>query len=317
MNQILNHLSFSALSEADRCPRGFYAHRIAGKPQISGVAAAFGLAWEASVTAELGATLCPKKHERAPKATPVAANPIPESLAAAGAASPVEQAHDTLQEEVKIATRLYLESEGALARGNGELFAQKEVWFEPEEWGMLADFYGVHSDIHLPLLGYIDILQVRDMVRRTIIDLKSSTRAGVQPLWFVQTGLYALKERAQRLEAHLLIRPDPEQVAKWEEQQRFKAAGGKIKGGGMKKKPVHRTAFYGVNMTPSLAAHVMTWVGSRAKLIRDICDSSLERLPAAESWACGFCSENSSCEAYHLAAVRPFGGTESQMEVEA
>lgn len=298
MNQILNHLSYSALAEFARCPRGFYAHRILGKPQVSGSAAAFGHMFEDAVTSALGATLCPKRHERAPKAAPVAANPIPAALMVANE----EPVNDEIQSEVLTAARVYAESEGAVARREGRVIeAQKEVWIEPATWGMLADFHGVHSDIHLPLLGYIDLLVTDSLVKRTIIDLKTSTRAGSQSGWWMQLGLYALAERAQRIEAHLLIRPAPRDPDKPEPKRPAKP------------RP-HRTAFYGVNPTPAFFAHVMTWVGAQADGIRRACDSSLERLPATESWACGWCSLSAECEAYALAGVRPFGGTEAASE---
>lgn len=302
MNQILHHLSYSSLAEFARCPKAWYAHRIAGLSQVSGMAANFGHRFEEAVTAQLHATVCPKRHERTPKAQPAATNQIPEALLAA-ATPMIEATHDAIQEEVMTATRVYMGSDGAASEKPGrQILAQKEIFIEPESWGLMADFYGVRSEIHLPILGYIDLMLVDNQVKKTIIDLKTSTRAGIQPSWFSQMAIYSLVERAQRIEAHLLIRPAPRDPD-----------------AGPPKRPSkprpHRTAFYGLNPTPEFYAHVMTWVAAQAEGIRRATDSSMERLPACEGFQCAWCSLSATCEAYHLAAIRPFGGTESQTEV--
>lgn len=304
MNQILNHLSYSALAEFARCPRSWFAHRILGMSQVSGSAARFGHTFESVVTAELGAEVCPKRHEKTPK-TPAAEKPIPEALLAA-AMPAIEATNDAEQEEAKTAARVYFGSEGAVkpASPGHRVLAQREIWLEPEQFGMMADFYSVRADLHLPILGYIDLLLLDgpEGVKRTIVDLKTSTRAGNQAGWWMQLGLYALVERAQRVEAHLLIRPAPRDPDAPEPKRPTKP------------RP-HRTAFYGVNPTPEFFSHVVTWIGAQAEGIRRATDSSVERLPACESFACSWCGLSGSCEAYQLAGIRPFGGTEICQEV--
>lgn len=293
------HLSFSSLNESASCRRGWFSRRILGRQAPAGDAANFGKRFEDRVTALLGAIPAvsarrPAKSEPAPG--------VEQALPAKEAFAAFEKAEDRLQDELARGTAVYLGTPGALvpmskAEPTREIISQGEVWLEPGQWGVLADHYGVRSDIHIPFLGYIDFLERSGAgMRKKIVDIKTSSRKGWQVQWALQTTLYALFERAQTCEIHLTVRPSPKLDENGDPVQ--------------SKRPAQfRSFIYQFSPTDETFAWAMQWVGTHARTIREDTDAPcLEALPATPTYACAWCNENAACEAYRLSKLTCLGG---------
>ena len=305
----LAHLSFSSLNTAAQCRRSFYSKYVLGRKTPPGESAQFGRKFEEALAAELRATPCEATHRpqrEEPKAVPEVPNPDARQIVEMTAA--VDRAEERLQAEIERGISVYRTTEGTLHPGpilpDGSLdgyerllWAQKEVWMLPEQWEIMADFYGVRSSIHLPFLGYIDFLEGTGPMglQKRIVDLKTSSRKGWQLSWGLQTTLYALFERAQVCEAHLVVRPTPKLDENGEPVQ--------------SKKPAPFRAFvYRFMPTPATFAWAMQWVGTWAEQIRRDSDvDCIESLPATPNFGCQWCPENGLCEAYLLSKLTALG----------
>lgn len=302
----LAHLSFSSLNTAAQCRRSFYSKYVLGRKTPPGEAAAFGKRFEEALAADLRAVPCETAH-RAPRDD---AKPVPEIAQPTGAqivalTVAADAAEERLQSEIGRGISVYRALPDALipmdaAAPGRSLLAQKEVWLLPEQWEILADFYGVRSAIHLPFLGYIDFLELTGPagLQKRVVDLKTSSRKGFQLSWALQTALYALAERAQTCEAHLVVRPTP----------KLDENGNPVQ----PKRPASFRAFvYRFNPTPQTFAWAMQWVGTWAEQIRRDSDvDCIESLPATPCYSCQWCPENALCEPYLLSKLTALGDGE-------
>ena len=300
------HLSFSALNGSAQCRRGWFSRYILGRKTPPGEAAAFGKRFEDALSADLRAVVCPATHrpqKDEPRPTPEIPNPSAQQVIEMSKA--VDAAEERLQDEIRRGLSIYRDHAETLQPNIIEgrvLLAQKEVWLEPGQWEVLADFYGVRSSIHLPLLGYIDFLEQTGpsgLVKR-IVDLKTSTRKGWQLSWGIQTTLYALAERAQTCEDHLVVRPTV----------RLDADGNPI----VSKRPAQFRSFvYRFNPTPATFAWAMQWAGTWAEQIRKDSEADcIESLPATPNFGCQWCPENGLCEPYLLSKLTALGDAEAE-----
>lgn len=310
----LAHLSFSSLNTAAQCRRSFYSRYILNRKTPPGDAANFGKRFEEALAADLRAVPCEAAH-RAPKddAKPVPEIPQPTGAQIVALTNAADAAEERLQAEIGRGISVYRALPDALLPvgmacydQNGKelvpatgraLLAQKEVWLLPEQWEILADFYGVRSAIHLPFLGYIDFLELTGPagLQKRVVDLKTSSRKGFQLSWALQTALYALAERAQTCEAHLVVRPTP----------KLDEDGNPVQ----PKRPASFRAFvYRFNPTPQTFAWAMQWVGTWAEQIRRDSDvDCIESLPATPCYGCAYCPENALCEPYLLSKLTALG----------
>jgi len=303
------HLSFSSLNTAASCRKSFYSKYVLGRKTPPGDGANYGKRFEEALAATLRATPAISKHrveredpKTMPEVVPTEARQIVEMSAA------VDKAEERLQEEIKRGITVYegmpdaLAPMGAIGTPAGRsLTAQEEVWLEPGQWEVLADFYGVRSSIHLPFLGYIDFLEATGPagVVKKVVDLKTSTRKGFQLSWALQTTLYALYTRAQVCEAHLVVRPQPKLDENGEPVQ--------------SKRPAQFRAYiYRFSPTAETFRWAMQWVSEWAAVIRRDCDADcIDSLPANPTWSCMFCPENACCEPYLLSKLTALGGGDS------
>lgn len=290
MAQQIHQLSYSSVSEFASCPRSWFSHRILGRPSISTSAATFGKDFDEAVGSALHAVKVPRTDLPQSKQEPPPA---------AGSEVAVEQIH----EDVERAVSVYLASPGAWEpRQPDELLeTQHPIRISPGQFGTLADFYGASGDLPYPFIGYIDLYRERNNgLTRAIADLKTSSRKGCEPMWILQTCLYAIAKRAQMIEIHQLIKPQPSKA-----KDPSKAKPGKF-----------RTAFYKFAVTDDLCRWALGFVGYFAKQMLVAESSSLHRLPACPSYRCAWCSEAATCEANLLSGAKPVGGTEMNSDEE-
>ncbi len=278
MNLIQNHLSFSAINQFDTCPKSWFSQRVLGKKQTAGDAASFGLAFEDKV---LKALKIPNEKE-----------PEGDDRAAV---------EGQMLREVEAAVEKYLGTANSLAQcPPGTLVAQRKIEITPEQWGTLADCYGAAGEIHLPIIGYIDVLHTDTMgLRRTVYDLKTTSDSRMKETWMLQVILYALVERAQKVEIHALIKPADRPTKKPRPE-------GWV--------PNFHTALYAYRPTDSTFQWAMTRLGYYAGLMRQAEKSSLDRMPAKPSYACAWCPEKDTCEARMIAELTPYAGTKMEVE---
>lgn len=270
------HLSFSAISQFDRCPKSWYSQRILGKKQKSGEAASFGLAFEARVIEAIGAV-----NEK---------EPTEEDN------SRVQITDPQMLRQIDAAVSVYLKTPGVWTKETGgTIVAQRKIEITPEQWGTLADMHGATGEIHLPLIGYIDLLYTESNgLRRVVKDLKTTSDNRLKPEWFIQTGIYALAERAQKLAVDVLYRPTERPTKKPRPADWL---------------PKFKTILYEYRVTDSLMQWVMSWVGIRAMQMREAEGKGLERMLAAPNYTCQWCPEADTCEARMVAALTPVGGS--------
>lgn len=273
MNLIQNHLSFSAINQFDTCPKSWFSQRVLGKKQVAGDAASFGLAFEDGVLKTLKIP-----NEKEPEGDDRAA------------------VEGQMLREVNAAVEKYLGTANSLAQcPPGTLVAQRKIEITPEQWGTMADCYGAAGEIHLPIIGYIDVLHTDPMgLRRTVYDLKTTSDSRMKETWMLQVILYALVERAQKVEIHALIKP-PDRPTKKPRPEGWV--------------PNFQTALYAYRPTDSTFQWAMTRLAFYAGLMRQAEKSSLDRMPAKPSYACAWCPEKDACEARMIAEVTPFAGT--------
>lgn len=260
------HLSYSSLNQFAQCARGWYSRRVLGKKEAAGEAAAFGSTFDQVITHRLGLT------------RPNEAGEIIDPLAGAAPDDPVAA-------DIRSAADYYLSQYWSWKDADS---AQEPIRIEPSQWGTLADEYGAHGDIHLPLIGFIDLFRQRG-IERAICDLKTSSRAGFQPGWALQTTLYALAKRARVCEIHQLVR---------------------LKRG---------FSFNAYRFHPDDATirWAMSWVGAQAEGIREAQDrGSLERCPATPGWHCAWCPERGECVAQKFEGLVALGGSSTEVAAE-
>lgn len=314
------HLSFSSLNTAASCRRSFYSKYVLGRKTPAGDAANFGKRFEEALAATLRAVPAVAKH-RVEREEP---KPVPEVIPTeakqiVAMTNAVDKAEERLQDEIRRGITVYtclpdtlqpidgIDMPGCTADlrtvhrpGARTLTAQEEVWLEPGQWEVLADYYGVRSSIHLPFLGYIDFLESTGPggVVKRVVDLKTSTRKGFQLSWALQTTLYALYTRAQTCEAHLIVRPQPKLDENGEPVQ--------------SKKPAQfRGYVYRFAPTAETFRWAMQWVSEWAAVIRKDCNADcIDSLPANPTYACAWCPENACCEPYLLSKLTALGGEE-------
>lgn len=277
------HLSFSAISQFDRCPKSWYSQRILGKKQKSGEAASFGLAFEAKVIEAIGAP-----NEKEPTEEDKARTKIDDPQVA---------------RQIDAAVDIYLKTPGVWTKETpGTIVAQREIHICPERWGTLADMYGASGEIHLPLIGYIDLLHTEpNGLRRTVKDLKTTSDPRFKHEWVLQTGIYALVERAQKIAIDVLYRP-PERPTKKPRPEGWL--------------PKFKATLYEYRVTDALMQWVMSWVGIRAMQMREAEGQGLERMLASPNFGCQWCPEADTCEARMVALLTPIGGSGGTEEAE-
>lgn len=278
VNQVQAHLSYSAVSQFRNCRRSWFSQHVLGKKQTSGEGASFGLAFEAQVIARLGA-VNEKKPEEGEEDRAVLTDPA--------AIRVMDHAVET-----------YFNSPGAWKAGDpGTTVAQRKIEITPAQWGTLADMYGAAGEIHLPIIGYIDLLRVDSLgLQRVVKDLKTTKDSQFKPEWLIQTLLYAMAERAQKIAVDVLIRPQERATKKPRPADWL---------------PNFQTAFYEYRVTDEALRWMMTWIGSAASEMRVAEQSSLERMPASPGYFCAWCPEADTCEANMAAGLKPCGGTKS------
>lgn len=273
---VQRHLSFSSINQFAQCKRSWFAQRVLGKQAPAGSAANWGLAFEAAVTRAMGATV-----EKADKDDRAIVDP-------------------GTQAEIDRAAEVYFASPGAWKQGMpGTLTAQRKIEIQPGQWGTLCDCYGAAGSIHLPLIGYIDLLHTdASGFKRTVCDLKTTTQAGLKPDYVYQTALYCIVARAQQAEVHVLIRPQ-ERETKNPRPEDYQ--------------PTYRSAIYRYFLTDDLIRDTLTWVGATAEdMYRVEQQSSLAELPATPCANCSWCTLATECTIRLNSGIPPVGGTASQ-----
>lgn len=276
MNLVQRHLSFSSVNLFAQCKRSWFAQRVLGKQAPAGSAANWGLAFEAAVIRAIGAP-----NEK-------------------GGDDDRAKVDADTQAEVDRAAKVYLDSPGAWKQGMpGNMVAQRKIEITPEQWGTLCDCYGAYGDIHLPLIGYIDLFHTDPSgFKRTVCDLKTTTQAGLKPDYVYQTALYCIVARAQQAEVHVLIRPQ-ERETKNPRPEDYQ--------------PTYRSAIYRYYLTDDLIRDTLTWVGATAEdMYRVEQQSSLAELPATPCASCNWCTLASECTIRLNSGLPPVGGTASQ-----
>jgi hypothetical protein len=298
-------MSYSELSCAAQCRRAWFSQYALGRKSPPGDAANFGKRFEELVCSRLATTKCPAPHRVNRPDAPVLPEVVPTGTQIIEASKQADAAEERLQSELVRAAEVYLATPGALQPlkncvgivENRELLEQKEIWFEPSQWAILSDYYGIQSDIHLPILGYIDLLERSNFgATKKVVDLKTSSRKAWNVGWALQTLLYSLHERAQTCEIHLTVRPTPKLDENGEPVQ-------------SKRPPQFRSAIWQFAASDAAIRWMMGWIASQAKIIRaDNEAACIDDLPANPGYQCAWCPENSACEAYFLSKLSPLGG---------
>ena len=116
----------------------------------------------------------------------------------------------------------------------------------------------------------------------------------------LQVILYALVERAQKVEIHALIKPPDRPTKKKPRPADWL--------------PNFQTALYAYRPTDSTFQWAMTRLAYYADLMRKAEKSSLDRMPAKPSYACAWCPEKDACEARMIAELTPYAGTKMEVE---
>ena len=202
-----------------------------------------------------------------------------------------------VQAEIDRAAKVYLESQGAWSSAMpGTMVAQRKIEISPEQWGTLCDCYGAHGDIHLPVIGYIDLFHTDPSgFKRTVCDLKTTTQAGLKPEHVRQTTLYCIAARAQRAEVHVLLRPQERETKKPRPADY---------------KPTYQSAIYGFYITDDLIRDTLTWFGATAEEMRRTeQEASLDKLPATSCSGCNWCVLAGECTIHLQSGMPPIGGT--------
>ena len=278
MNLVQRHLSFSSVNLFDQCKRSWFAQRVLGKQAPAGSAANWGLAFEAAVIRAIGAT-----NEK-------------------GGEDDRAKVDADTQAEVDRAAEVYLNSPGAWKQGMpGNMVAQRKIEITPEQWGTLCDCYGAHGDIHLPVIGYIDLFHTDPSgFKRTVTDLKSTTQSGLKAEHVRQTTLYCIAARAQRAEVHVLLRPQERETKKPRPADY---------------KPTYQSAIYGFYITDGLIRDTLTWFGATAEEMRRTeQEASLDKLPATSCVSCNWCPLADECVIRLQSGMPPIGGTKLKVE---
>ena len=233
----ITQLSYSSVSEFLSCPRSWYSRRILGKEQPRTEAAGFGSLFDQVVANRLG----------------LGADP----LEGADMTDPVHQS-------VVDAADLYMSHPLGWKTATE---AQKEIRIEPTQWGSLADEFGAYGDLHVPFVGFLDLFRA-DGLKRSVCDLKTADRKGFKSGWLLQTALYALATRSQKIEVHVLVRT---------------------------KEP--KLCVYEYRPTDTTFRWALSTVGYVAELIRQAeAGGPIERFAAIPGYYCMWCSET-DCEA--------------------
>jgi len=178
---MISNLSHSSISVFAECPQRWYQEYILKNKAPQSEAANFGSAFDVLVALKLG--IQPKTREN--KAM------LPAEIAALRAV-----------EGVEAAVAFYFAQPDAWQTADD---AQVKLEITPNQWATMAEMLGVSSQIHVPIIGYLDLIR-KVGVQTQIVDLKTSTRTQFMPRWAGQLGLYALAKEASLMEIHLLVR---------------------------------------------------------------------------------------------------------------
>lgn len=166
----MEHISHSSIQLFIDCPRHWFAKYVDKLITPAGDAAAFGTGFDQAIAARV-----------VPGSEVVACDP-----------------------DVLNAVEFYLAQPRAWDRAQD---AQVKIELDPDQWAVLAEYYGSCTEIPVPLVGYVDLVRtMEDGIRRELLDLKTSSRKEFRPSWSVQTMLYAAALRAARIGVHLLVR---------------------------------------------------------------------------------------------------------------
>lgn len=246
----LTHWSFSSLKQLANCPRSWYVQYVKKERQQSGSAAAFGSAFDQKVAQALGLSI-EKKDE------------------------PVKLEEADEQSVNEAVTFYKLQPQSAFWKdGRGQV----KIEITPEAWSVYAEMYGVESNLSVPIIGYIDMLQTNGPSVE-ICDLKTSGRNEFRSEWPLQLLLYALASRASVCHVHLLTRL---------------------------KKGFGFTAYRFRPIKESYAWMLtqLGWLADQGEKARMM--PSEECLPATSGWWCSYCPRNMNCEACRLQTVEVY-----------
>jgi len=274
----MNHLSFSSVKDFASCQAMWLAKHIMNKRTPSGDAASWGLAFEAYVLKKLGLVAQPRPDGK-----------VNETVELTGDAAL----------EIERAFEVYASMEGSACHKNApqqSWIAQEPIEIAPSLWGTLSDEFGSNGDIHLPFIGYIDLFQPSLPIRE-IRDLKTTTKAGFQAEWAIQTLLYALAKRAQRCTIDVLLRP---------QKSRAKNP----------RPPVYHAVQYSWNVTDELLRWAMSWVGIHARQMRTAQEGTINKVSRTGGFWCEWCPLSQECQVPLIAGMTPVNSTKQKGEEE-
>lgn len=242
MSSIIQHLSYSSISKAYQCPKSWWEAYVNGHRGPSGAAADWGTAWGEMVeSALIGKEL---KNDK------------------------LEGISEDIIESARIAKDEYFAQSRAWQEADA---VQVEVNIDPDKWKFWAEKYDAPSEIHFPVIGYIDARK-----GKTVMDLKSTSAHGFKPDWAYQTTLYALHEECNKWEIH------------------------KVKRKQLKKGEVREYEFYDWHPNPDVFREVMTWIANGSKKIHDMLEHGVKPEAFPSPMYCGFCPVGFDCAMIHF-----------------
>lgn len=164
----IDHYSVSSVQKWADCPRSWWVKYILDMDLPSSEAASFGSQYDQLIAERLGF-----KSEK----------PIGD-----------------LVEGVEDAVSGYFTQPHAMKKATG---AQTEIRITPEQWMVFGEMHDLCVEIKKPIIGYIDLC---DDLESKLVDLKTSSRAGMQAKWAFQVLLYALAKQFAQARIHLFTR---------------------------------------------------------------------------------------------------------------
>lgn len=237
----LAHLSFSSINTYRQCPRAWYLNYILGEKQPPSEAASRGQQFDQQVAHSLGL-----------------GKPVSEPLI----------------ERVQEAVEFYA-ANGGWTRADQ---AQREIRITPNQWEVYSALYDVDYQIHLPIIGFIDLWRRDDSgLRVELCDLKTSERNDFRPDWALQCTLYSLVERAYRWSVHLLT------FTKALKLHRYSY------------RPTDETYRWAMNLIGETASRIASTSTERI----------IDKIPATSGYQCKWCPRQTSCEAALVGGLVP------------
>jgi len=234
----INHYSVSSLETWVSCPVSWWSKYVLKETTPSTSAASFGSAFDKAVGEAFN--LKPEDSREDEKEIVL---------------SPEDK------EELEAMVNGYLSQPWAIKNPS---FIQRKILVPPSHFESLTGGLGLSLSIKRPILGYIDIGSDADM---KLVDLKTSSRQGMQVKWAFQLLVYALATQFTTAEIHLGTRT---------------------------KKPGFFRYYVPVDKaTLSWAASYFAFYASQIEAALEMGCS--EGLPCRPDYYCSWCARNLSC----------------------